>query len=304
VKPKHQGGYTSSHAELCERTLVTLLRGLGPWKRSIYLIGGLVPRYLIVPSGEGVAPPHAGTTDVDIVLDFNLLASVEAYRSLEQNLKDLGFVRGTNEEDRAQHHSWRKPIDDVVTIIVDLLCGAEAAQDLRIVKLPGERRLSALRIPGAHLAIADHLDIALTAELIGERGVVTETIRVANIVPFIVLKALAFRDRLEQKDAYDLVYCLRYYQQGPTSVAEAFAHALHAMPDEPLLPEAVEILRQHFAADDHIAGYRKDGPTLYAGFSADPGRSDLYTRNRRDAAATVELFLQHLPRPQPDPTTP
>jgi hypothetical protein len=47
MKPKHQAGYTALHAELCERTLVTLLRGLGPWKAGIYLTGGLVPRYLI-----------------------------------------------------------------------------------------------------------------------------------------------------------------------------------------------------------------------------------------------------------------
>ena len=43
MKPKHQGGYTT----LCERTLVTLLRGLRPWKQGIYVIEGLVPRYLI-----------------------------------------------------------------------------------------------------------------------------------------------------------------------------------------------------------------------------------------------------------------
>jgi hypothetical protein len=105
VKPKHQGGYTALHAELCERTLVTLLRGLGPWKAGVYLAGGLVPRYLIARQSEGHhgPPPHAGTTDVALVLDLQVLAGVEAYRRLEQNLKGLGFVRGTNEEGRVQH---------------------------------------------------------------------------------------------------------------------------------------------------------------------------------------------------------
>lgn len=44
----------------CERLLVTLLRGLGPWKDSVYLVGGLTPRYLVpkVPAGK---TPHAGT---------------------------------------------------------------------------------------------------------------------------------------------------------------------------------------------------------------------------------------------------
>jgi len=156
------------------------------------------------------------------------------------------------------------------------------------------RQVSALHIPGAHLAIADHIQVALTAELLDDRGVAGETIRVANIVPFIVLKALAFRDRLEEKDAYDLVYCLRYYQGGPASVAGAFAHAMSTMQDEPLLAEAVEILREHFATDDRAAGHRKDGPVSYARFSVDPGRSDLIILNRRDAAATVEAFLRDL----------
>ena len=73
-----------------------------------------------------------------------------------------------------------------------MLCDTEAEQDVRIVKLPRERRLAALRIPGAHLVVADHVEISLTAELLDDRGVVTETIRIANIVPFVVLKALDF----------------------------------------------------------------------------------------------------------------
>lgn len=153
MKPKHQGGYVSAHAELCERTLVTLLRGLGPWKESIYLIGGLVPRYLI-PSPVAEATPHAGTTDVDIVLDLNLLASVQAYRTLEQNLKGLGFVRGTNEEGQRQHHSWRKPIDAVVTIIVDLLCDTGSEQDRLPVTGRTGRHIMPASWPISHGAIS------------------------------------------------------------------------------------------------------------------------------------------------------
>ena len=49
MKPRHVGGYTPRHTLLCERTLVTLMRGLGPWTQCAYLMGGLVPRYLIPP---------------------------------------------------------------------------------------------------------------------------------------------------------------------------------------------------------------------------------------------------------------
>ena len=296
MKPKHQGGYTALHAELCERTLVTLLRGLGPWKTGVYLAGGLVPRYLIARPTEGQPgpPPHAGTTDVDLVLDLQVLASVAAYRRLEQNLKALGFVRGTNDEGRVQHFSWRRPVGGGVTVVVDLLCDADLGEGGQIADLPGERRLSALKIPGAHLVVEDHVEVELTATLLDERGVATETVRVANIVPFIVLKALAYEDRFEEKDAYDLVYCLMHFGRGPEDVAAQFAERLARWPGEPLLPRAVEILRARFASDERTAGARKDGPISYARFLADPGRRDLDARHRQDAAAVVELFLRSL----------
>lgn len=46
-KPKTFEGYGEEYTLDCERVLVTLLRGLGPWKDSVYLIGGLTPRYLV-----------------------------------------------------------------------------------------------------------------------------------------------------------------------------------------------------------------------------------------------------------------
>lgn len=296
MKPKHQGGYTALHAELCERTLVTLLRGLGPWKAGVYLAGGLVPRYLIArrPQAQQGVPPHAGTTDVDLVLDLQVLASVEAYRRLEQNLKALGFVRGTNDEGRVQHFSWRKPVGEGITVVVDLLCDADLGEGGQIAELPGERRLSALKIPGAHLVVEDHIQVELTASLLDERGVATETVRVANVVPFVVLKALAYEDRFEEKDAYDLVYCLMHYGSGPEDVAAQFAERLAHWPDEPLLPRALEILRTRFASDERTPGARKDGPSSYARFLADPGRRDLDARHRQDAAAVVEFFLREL----------
>ncbi len=294
LKPKHQGGYTPAHADLCERTLVTLLRGLGPWKHGIYLTGGLVPRYIIPRPPDAEIPRHAGTTDVDLVLDLEVLATVQAYRRLEQNLRALGFERGMNEEGRPQHFRWRKPCGGGVVVVVDLLCDAGADRGGSIAELPGERRLSALRIPGAHLVSEDHVEVELTAELLDGRGSAIEHVRVANIVPFIVLKAVAYEDRFEEKDAYDLIYCLMYYAGGPVDVAVAFADRLVRWREEPLIQRALEILRARFASGEQAPGARKDGSVSYARFLADPGRPDLDARRRQDAAAVVEAFLRHL----------
>ena len=42
AKPATLDGYSDQYTVDCERVLVTLLRGLGPWKDSVYLVGGLI----------------------------------------------------------------------------------------------------------------------------------------------------------------------------------------------------------------------------------------------------------------------
>ena len=93
-KPASASAYDRASADLCERTLVTLLRGLGPWKSSIVLVGGLAPRYLI--DRERVfmqETAHIGTLDIDLVLAIELLVQIDAYESIERNLKRMGFAR-------------------------------------------------------------------------------------------------------------------------------------------------------------------------------------------------------------------
>ena len=68
AKPATFDGYSDQYTVDCERVLVTLLRGLGPWKESVFLVGGLTPRYLVAARPPEV-PAHAGTLDVDIVID-------------------------------------------------------------------------------------------------------------------------------------------------------------------------------------------------------------------------------------------
>ena len=298
MKPQNRSGYSDDYLEFCERTLVTLLRRLGPWKRGIYLVGGLVPIYLIGPSSEEEEREgYMGTQDIDIVLDVAMFGEIDAYKRLEQNLKDAGFKRVTKqtEEDDVtpEHWRWSREIAPNVTVVVDLLQDAEPDQSGRVGPLPKERRLSALGIQGAHLAIQDYVPVRLKAELLDGGGITEETIRVANIVPFVVLKALAYDDRGEPKDANDLIYCLQYYKEGPASVAKAFAESMRASPGEPLIPRAVEILRSCFASDNSTVGEQKDGPVSYARFQYDPAR---YDQNRLAATAVVEQFLTELAR--------
>jgi hypothetical protein len=300
MKPTHAGGYTPHHALLCERTLVTLMRGLGPWTQCVYLAGGLVPRYLIPEATRGEAEVHVGTTDVDLVLSLEVMADLAAYRRLEQNLKHLGFERGRNEADRLQHFSWWKRVQDRI-VVVDLLCdGGDERPAGRAVPLPGERRLSALQIPGAHLVERDHVVIPVTADMLDDLGYATVEVRVAGIVAFLVLKALAYEERFEAKDAYDIVYCLLQYPAGPAGVASAFAGYLARFPDDAFVHRALAIFRARFLPEGAIAATAKDGPRSYARFLADPGRPQKAALDKRQAARAVEELLADLDALRPE----
>lgn len=80
---------------------------------------------------------------------------------------------------------------------------------------------AAIVAPGLHLAFRDSRVISPFGQTItGEKA--SREIRVCGAGAYIVLKALAFRGRGENKDAYDLFYLLRNYGKGASDVATLF----------------------------------------------------------------------------------
>ncbi len=152
-------GYGNQYTVDCERVLVTLLRGLGPWKESVFLVGGLTPRYLVrarrylVRARPPEMPAHVGTLDVDIVIDRQILADTAGYHTLEENLRALGFDRSMN--DRGQRLSWRwqTRTENGALMVVELLADAPEIADGRVEPLPTEGNISALNIPHSSIVM-------------------------------------------------------------------------------------------------------------------------------------------------------
>lgn len=71
---------------------MTVLGDIGPWADSLFLAGGLAPRYLVGGLAQG-ARPHVGTTDVDFIVTLAVAGS-GAYRTLVNNLKRADFTPG------------------------------------------------------------------------------------------------------------------------------------------------------------------------------------------------------------------
>jgi hypothetical protein len=264
AKPKTLSGYSEEVTRNCERVLVTLLRNLGPWKRSIFLVGGLTPRYL-VPARPPEVRPHAGTLDLDVVIDLVILEDTQAYRNLEDNLKRIGFERAENEKGQKQSWRWKVGMEDGTSIILELLTDKPALRGGKVEPLPTDGQLSALNIPHCSIVFDLHDTVEVTAELLGENGTATETIRFASIVSFTCLKALAFDDRAERKDAHDLVYCIENAPGGLDSVVTAF-HQQREGKHAGVVEATTAILRNRFMSDEKTEGYKKDGPVAVARF--------------------------------------
>ncbi|MCA9815470.1 MAG: antitoxin [Candidatus Obscuribacterales bacterium] len=295
-KPKTFDGYDEGYTLDCERVLVTLLRGLGPWKESVYLIGGLTPRYLVDDSGEGV-PPHAGTQDVDIVIDLQILADTEAYHTLEENLKKMDFERAENDEGKKLSWRWKTKTEADVTVILELISESEELGGGKVQALPTEKTISALNVPHASMVFDLHEIKEIQAELLGENGVATEEVRFANLVSFTCLKAFAFDQRNERKDAHDLIYCLEHAPGRVTAAKEQFRKELNGKHAE-TVRSALDILRKRFASDEKIEGYQKDGPVAVAKFELGESNEEATKESRilrqRDVNYLIEQLLEIL----------
>ena len=98
----------------------------------------------------------------------------------------------------------------------------------KVRPLPTDGTISALNIPHSSIVFDLHQVTEIQAELLDCNGVATEQVKHANLVSFTCLKALAFEQRFERKDAHDLIYCIEHAPECLDVVSETFRLAHHA----------------------------------------------------------------------------
>ncbi len=280
MSKRHHTDYDEITTARCERALVTLLGDIGPWNQRVYLAGGLAPRYIVGTLPEG-ARPHVGTTDIDLVIGLAVDSeSAEAYRTLENNLKKAGFEAESS-------FRWMRKVEGV-TVILEFLCETDHVAPGKIFK-PKEGTgsgLGAFNARGAQLVTRDYVEREIEADRVDDGGRSKVVVRVANILAYTVLKILAFQDRHENKDAYDLIYCMLNFGEGPEDAGRTAAHS--AIRGDAQVEDALRLLSERFADAD------QDGPHAYAAFLAGAGGPDSdeeKARLRQEAVAVVRAFL-------------
>ena len=277
----HHTGYDRYATDRCEQVLLTLLGDVGPWSERVYLAGGLAPRYLVgqLPEGAGA---HVGTTDVDLIIGLALGDELpETYRTLQNNLNNAGF-RQVEPSFR-----WSRTVDGT-SVYVEFLCETDRVAPGAIYR-PREdtgSRVGAFNVRGAQLVTRDYIERAIEGDRLDGGGRSTVTVRVAGLLTYTVLKILAFQDRHENKDAYDLVFVIANYPGGPTAAGRVSADS--PVNGHPQVTEAIALLAARFAEASH------DGPHAYASFLADPDDDEAKARLRNEAVAAVDQYLTSL----------
>jgi 2-polyprenyl-3-methyl-5-hydroxy-6-metoxy-1,4-benzoquinol methylase len=196
-----------------------------------------------------------------------------------ERLRNAKFKPDETEEGKPTRQRWR--ISDP-PVTVDFLIEPETGAEADAGRLfPLTKDLSAIIAPGLHLAFRNNRKITLKGKtIVGEAA--EREICVCGAGAFVVLKALAFHIRGENKDAYDLFYLLRNYGRGVSDVATE----LRPLLTDASAARAMDYLRTDFQAS-HCVGQMRTAEFLY-------GRLDPATQ--ADAAGFVrQLFTEWIP---------
>jgi len=215
-KLKRASEYKSEQVALVRSTCLYVATKLGDLMEDLVVVGGLVPSLLIDQSAlPEEASAHVGTADLDVGLKLALLDEGR-YRTLTGRLRDARFMPDQTDDGRLTRQRWRTT--GVGPVTVDFLIPPSRPNDQGGKLRDIEQDFAAIIAPGLNLAFQDRRRVRIEGKTVfGERA--AREIWVCGPGAFVVLKALAFLGRGENKDAYDIYYLIRNFGAGIEDVA-------------------------------------------------------------------------------------
>ncbi|HEX2495094.1 MAG TPA: hypothetical protein VHK24_15080 [Steroidobacter sp.] len=232
--------YDDRGARAALAVVVELGQVLGAHRDAFVIIGGTVPS-LLLPSAD---PQHIGSLDVDLDLDTDKLAD-HGYADLIEKLDAARYERNV---EGLKPFQLRRTVDlrdggEPVAVIVDLLMpkGARTAKN-RPKLVEGLRVQEA---DGGAIALHSNLKVLIAGTMPDGRKNEVEML-VASIPALLVMKGYALVQRDKKKDAYDIYFCIRNYQDGIDALANECAKLL----DDPVAREGFENIARKFDSAD------------------------------------------------------
>jgi hypothetical protein len=239
--------YSERPVQLAKATLAEVFRALGEYRRNIVLVGGWVPQMQIPTT----SPPHVGSLDIDIALDQHAITD-DCYASICAVMAELGFTQDTK-----QRHRFLKEVGnsgETFKVYVDFLA-AEYGGRGRKHEHQHVQDIEARKARGCDLAL--QFCNTKRGEMTLPNGAFAHVeMQVASVATFLVMKAFAMDGRRKDKDAYDIVYCLKNHPDGIEGIVKEY----EAILSHGLVREAMEILEREFKTPGHV------GPVAVADF--------------------------------------
>lgn len=263
--------YPADEVAAARSVMLELVRILGEYRDDLVIVGGWVPE-LLLPAGP---VRHVGSTDVDLAVNHRRVTEA-AYQTIREHLLAHGYAAGT------QPYIFFRQVPTAgrsITVKVDFLAG-EYGGASKTHRTQPVQDLAARKARGCDLAIEINTPVKVEGTL-PEGGLDTAEVRVAGIVPFLVMKGMALHDRLKPKDAWDIHFCLAHYPGGLEALIQEFRpHLGHG-----LVREGLQKIREKFLSSDHV------GPKLVADFEevTDP---EAWQILQRDAFERVNALLE------------
>jgi hypothetical protein len=264
--------YEPRQVEAARSVLLELMQILGEYREKMVLIGGWVPFFYFGAS-------HTGSMDIDIALDRESITD-EVYNTIREHLEKRGYRQGD------QPYKFIRDVpqkdDDPIEVEIDFLAGEYGGTNKKHRHQDVQPDLKARKARACELALQYRTKIKVTGKMPG--GALNETdVYLSDVVPFIVMKGMALYDRLKEKDAWDIYYCLRHFEGG----VQAFAKEFVPLKENKLVAEGLAKIRSKFVAMDSM------GPTSVVAFEevADKEEQD---RLKRDAFEQVNALLDIL----------
>jgi predicted nucleotidyltransferase len=200
---------------------------------------------------------------------LNEIAVKAAYSVMLELMRALGEYRNVIIEDI--------PVEVEVDFLAGEYEGTSKSHRTQIIQ-----DVRARKARGCELAFELHDEILIEGFL-PDGGKDSVTVHVAGIVPFIVMKGMAMHDRIKEKDAWDIYYCLKNHRKGIDALVEDFKPLL----SNSLVVEGLKKIAGKFASIENF------GPVSVAAFEelTDP---DEKAFRQRDAYERMHLLLSKL----------
>ncbi len=229
---------------------------------------------------QKAAPPHLGTTDVDVLLSVHLASAHQGNEPLEDALERIGFQPDSKQK------GWRWfAVVDGLRVNLEFLCDEESSPAESVIRPSGAKKLGVLNMRGTGFVEDDWTLEKITAQLIDGDATATVEVRVAGLQGYLLAKAHAILERAESKDYYDFAYVLIHNNLGgPTAVAQALSTGKFAS----------TVMRVSRLWDEIAARYAtaaSSGANAFASQSVQADPSATAAQLRQDAVAAMAQFI-------------